>query len=98
MDSLQQTVLSVAKQLEDKVDDEISKLDNLSENELQSIRKQRVEDLKKRAAKKEEWMRAGHGEYQDIGEQDFFKEVKASERVVCHFYRENWPCKVGIDV
>ncbi|PWA56137.1 thioredoxin domain-containing protein 9 [Artemisia annua] len=24
----------------------------------------------------------------------FFTIVKASDRVVCHFYRENWPCKV----
>ena len=94
MDALQQTVLSVAKQLEEKVDDEISKLENLDEKELQELRKKRVEELKKRASQKEEWLRAGHGEYQELCEKDFFNEVKASERVVCHFYRENWPCKV----
>ncbi|KAM5549515.1 hypothetical protein ABKV19_000770 [Rosa sericea] len=35
------------------------------------------------------------GEYTEIpSEKDFFSAVKASDRVVCHFYRENWPCKV----
>ena len=39
----------------------------------------------------------GHGEYREIpGEKDFFAEVKDEERVVCHFFRENWPCKVGV--
>ncbi|KAL0412603.1 UNVERIFIED_CONTAM: Thioredoxin domain-containing protein 9 [Sesamum radiatum] len=34
-------------------------------------------------------------EYSEIPyEKEFFSVVKASERVVCHFYRENWPCKV----
>ncbi|CAI9288813.1 unnamed protein product [Lactuca saligna] len=28
---------------------------------------------------------------------NFFSIVKASDRVVCHFYLENWPCKVGFD-
>ena len=37
----------------------------------------------------------GHGEYREInGEKEFFTEVKGEERVVCHFFRENWPCKV----
>lgn len=94
MDALQQTVLSVAKQLEDKVDDEISKLENLNERELQELRKKRVEEMRKQAVKKEEWIKAGHGEYHEMPEKEFFTEVKASERVVCHFYRDNWPCKV----
>ena len=37
----------------------------------------------------------GHGEYREIlSEKDFFAEMKGTERMVCHFYRENWPCKV----
>lgn len=40
-------------------------------------------------------MSLGHGEYSEIPtEKEFFSVVKASERVVCHFYRDNWPCKV----
>lgn len=52
--------------------------------------------MKKMAEKKKRWMSLGHGEYSEIhSEKDFFTVVKASERVVCHFYRENWPCKVN---
>ena len=37
----------------------------------------------------------GHGEYREIlSEKDFFAEMKGTERMICHFYRENWPCKV----
>lgn len=44
----------------------------------------------------QEWLGRGHGEYREIpGEKDFFAEVKDEERVVCHFFRENWPCKVA---
>eukprot|EP00210_Caulerpa_lentillifera_P000740 g717.t1 len=94
MDTLEQTVLSVAKQLEEKVDDEISRLGNLNDKEIEALRKKRIEELKKRNAKKEEWIRAGHGEYSEVEEKNFFSEAKRSERLVCHFYRENWPCKV----
>ncbi|KAE8686452.1 Thioredoxin domain-containing protein 9 [Hibiscus syriacus] len=51
--------------------------------------------MKKMAKKRSRWIGIGHGEYSEIpAEKDFFSIVKASERVVCHFYRENWPCKV----
>jgi hypothetical protein len=37
----------------------------------------------------------GHGEYQDIpSEKEFFFVSWASKCIVCHFYIENWPCKV----
>jgi len=95
MDALEKTVLDVARHLEEKVDGEISKLQNLDEKELADLRKRRIEELRKREANKEEWLKSGHGEYAEIAEKDFFTRVKSSERVVCHFYRENWPCKVG---
>ncbi|KAF3636221.1 Thioredoxin domain-containing protein 9 -like protein [Capsicum annuum] len=51
--------------------------------------------MKKMAEKRSRWISLGHGEYTEIPtEKDFFSAVKASERVVCHFYRDNWPCKV----
>lgn len=46
-------------------------------------------------SKRAEWMSKGHGEYQDIpGDKEFFAAMKGEERMVAHFYRENWPCKV----
>ena len=54
------------------------------------------QNIKRAAARKQQWLAAGHGEYREAAtEKDFFAEVKAEERVVCHFYRDSLPCKVG---
>ncbi|KAH7306616.1 hypothetical protein KP509_22G022200 [Ceratopteris richardii] len=59
------------------------------------LRERRLQQLKKMAAKKSHWIANGHGEYQELlSEKDFFAAAKNSEKIVCHFYRENWPCKV----
>ncbi|KAA8545801.1 hypothetical protein F0562_020748 [Nyssa sinensis] len=51
--------------------------------------------MKQMAEKRSRWIALGHGECSEIPtEKEFFTVVKASERVVCHFYRDNWPCKV----
>ncbi|VVB10392.1 unnamed protein product [Arabis nemorensis] len=62
---LEKQVLTVAKAMEDKLDEEIASLEKLDEDDLEIP-----------------------------SEKEFFAAVKSSERVVCHFYRENWPCKV----
>jgi hypothetical protein len=47
------------------------------------------------AKKKDEWLMKGHGELQDLQtEKDFFSAMKGEEKMVVHFYRDNWPCKV----
>ncbi|KAE8672810.1 Thioredoxin domain-containing protein 9 [Hibiscus syriacus] len=92
---LEKQVLTVAKAVEDKIDEEISALDRLDDDDLEAIRERRLQQMKKMAEKRSRWIGLGHGEYSEIpAEKDFFSIVKASERVVCHFYRENWPCKV----
>ncbi len=93
---IEQTVVSLARQMEQQVDRELQKLDNLNEDDIDAIRQRRVEEMKKRQEKMKEWAARGHGEYREIfTEQDFFKEMKGEERMICHFFRENWPCKVG---
>ncbi|KAI3922366.1 hypothetical protein MKX01_006055 [Papaver californicum] len=90
---IEQQVLTVAKAFEEKLDDEISALDHL--DDIDALRERRLQQMKKMAEKRNRWISLGHGEYSEIqSEKDFFTVVKASERVVCHFYRENWPCKV----
>ncbi|GLT33591.1 hypothetical protein SLA2020_081640 [Shorea laevis] len=92
---LEKQVLTVAKAFEDKIDEEIAALDRLDLDDLEALRERRLQQMKKMAEKRSRWIALGHGEYSEIGsEKDFFSVVKASERVVCHFYRENWPCKV----
>jgi hypothetical protein len=92
---IEKQVLTVAKAMEDKLDDEITALDRLDIDDLEVLRERRLQQMKKMAEKRSRWISLGHGEYTEIpSEKDFFAAVKASERVVCHFYRENWPCKV----
>ncbi|KAG9456092.1 hypothetical protein H6P81_000600 [Aristolochia fimbriata] len=92
---LEKQILTVVKAVEDKLDDEISALDRLDLDDLEALRERRLQQMKKMAEKRSRWIALGHGEYSEIpSEKDFFTVVKASDRVVCHFYRENWPCKV----
>jgi len=92
---IEKQVLTVAKAVEDQLDEEIAALDRLDEDDLEALRERRLQQMKKMAEKRNRWISLGHGEYTEIpSEKDFFSAVKASDRVVCHFYRENWPCKV----
>lgn len=100
MDSLAQQIIehqvaTLAKHLEDQVDREIHRLDNLGEEDIDAIRQKRAVELRKKQEKAKEWLARGHGEYREIStEKEFFDEMKGEERMVCHFFRENWPCKV----
>ncbi|KNA23678.1 hypothetical protein SOVF_022690 [Spinacia oleracea] len=92
---LENQVLTVAKAMEDKIDDEIAALDRLESDDIEVLREKRIKQMKKMAEKRSRWISLGHGDYSEIpSEKEFFSVVKASDRVVCHFYRENWPCKV----
>lgn len=94
-DILEKQVLTVVKAVEEKIDDEIAALDRLDSDDLEVLRERRLQQMKKMAEKRSRWISLGHGEYSEIqSEKDFFPVVKASDRVVCHFYRDNWPCKV----
>ncbi|URD72611.1 Thioredoxin domain-containing protein 9 [Musa troglodytarum] len=91
---IEQQVLTVVKAVEDKLDEEIAALDRLDLDDLEALRERRLHQLKKMAEKRSRWISLGHSEYSEIPEKEFFAAVKASDHVVCHFYRENWPCKV----
>jgi hypothetical protein len=92
---IEKQVLTVAQAMEDKIDEEIAALERLDDDDLEALRERRLQQMKKMAEKRSRWISLGHGEYTEIpSEKDFFSVVKASERVVCHFFRENWPCKV----
>lgn len=94
-EGINQAVLTVAKAVEDRVDEELHRLENLGEEDIAQLRTKRIAELKKLAEKRQEWLASGHGEYRELStEKDFFREVKGVERVVCHFYRETMPCKI----
>jgi demethoxyubiquinone hydroxylase (CLK1/Coq7/Cat5 family) len=94
--AVEQAVLSVAKRLEDQLDSQLHKLENLKDDDLERIRQKRVDEMRRQQDQAREWAARGHGQYTELhDERQFFKEVKGEERVVAHFYRDNWPCKVG---
>ncbi|KAK1316085.1 hypothetical protein QJS10_CPA05g00970 [Acorus calamus] len=96
---IESQVLTVAKAVEDKLDEEIAALDRTvdDDDDLEALRERRLRQMKKMAERRSRWISIGHGDYSEIPEKEFFTAVKASDRVVCHFYRENWPCKVGFN-
>ena len=93
---VEQHLLAAAQQMEDQIDSEMHQLQKLDEDDMESLRQQRILQMKKAAQKKKEWLTKGHGEYNEIAtEKEFFAEMKGEERMICHFYRDNWPCKVS---
>ena len=58
----QQALAMVAGMMEAKLDAEIDRLDNLGEADIETIRKQRMADLRKKQEKSKEWLAKGHGE------------------------------------
>jgi len=93
---LGQQLLNVAKVMEEQVDEEIQKLERMDEDDLEAIKRKRMEAMKNAQKKKAEWLQQGHGEYSEIPEEkEFFNVTKNSENVVCHFYREEtFRCKI----
>lgn len=82
--------------LEEQVDAQLKKFENMDEDDFHAIQKKRLEDLKKGHKLRKEWMELGHGEYSEVAnEREFFDECKKSKNVVCHFYREStFRCKI----
>ncbi|CAL8322698.1 unnamed protein product [Merluccius merluccius] len=96
MDILAKVLEQSAKLMEEKVDEQLNKLECMDEDELDKLKERRLEALKKAQKQKQEWLSKGHGEYREIpSEKDFFGEVKESKNVVCHFYRDStFRCKI----
>lgn len=92
---VEQAVLHVAQQLEQQVDAEIGKLNQLEEDDIETIRAKRLEQLKKQAAQKQEWLAKGHGTVTEVTlEKEIFELMKGEERLIIHFFKSNLPCKV----
>ncbi|CAH0730826.1 unnamed protein product, partial [Brenthis ino] len=93
---MDQVLHHVAQTMEKQLDAEIERLDALDNSDLETIRQQRIAEMKLRAKQKQEWLAAGHGEYTEIdGEKEFFTICNKSDNVVCHFYRNDAPrCRI----
>lgn len=96
MDILAKVLEQSAKLVEEKVDAQLSKLNEMDEDDLERLKEKRLDALKKAQKQKQEWLSQGHGEYREISsEKDFFGEVKDSKNVVVHFYKSStFRCKI----
>jgi len=95
-DALSQRLLEAAKVVEEQVDKQMEELDRLDDDDLEAIRQKRIDQMKKMAAKRDEWQMAGHGKYEEIAdEKAFFDAGKKSKRLIAHFYRDStFRCKI----
>uniref|UniRef100_H2YW68 Thioredoxin domain-containing protein 9 n=1 Tax=Ciona savignyi TaxID=51511 RepID=H2YW68_CIOSA len=93
---IQQQLLQAAQVVEEQVDAELNRLENMGEDELEKIRERRVQAMKKAQAQKQEWISKGHGMYSELSsEKEFFDICKESTNVVCHFYKNSsFRCKI----
>ena len=58
---LAEQLVQAAKVVEEKLDAEINKLENMDEDEMEALKTKRMAALKKQQAKKQEWLAQGHG-------------------------------------
>ncbi|XP_032675129.1 thioredoxin domain-containing protein 9 [Odontomachus brunneus] len=93
---LQQKVIEVASHVEQQLDAELEKLDNLDISDYEKIRANRLNELKRMQKQKQDWLVSGHGEYSEIyDEKEFFEISKKSENIVCLFYKDDSQrCKI----
>ncbi len=89
-------MVQAAKVVEEKLDEEMDRLNNLNDEELDKIKKERVMQMRKQQEKRQEWIKNGHGQYEEIPEEkEFFEVTKKSENVICHFYTDStFRCKI----
>ncbi|XP_066476874.1 thioredoxin domain-containing protein 9 [Tiliqua scincoides] len=86
---LEAQMLQTTKIVEEQLDADIQKLDQMDEDDMELLKQRRLDALKKAQKQKQEWLSKGHGEYREIpSEREFFQEVKESKNVVCHFYKD----------
>ena len=47
----------------------MKKLESMDEDDLEALKKRRIDMMKKQQEKKQEWLAQGHGEYSEIPEE-----------------------------
>lgn len=95
---IEQATLASVAQAEAEVDQQLHKLEQMDDEEIEemeAIRKRRLEYMRNAKARKQ----VGHGELREIGgagnEKEFFEAAKTSDRMVCHFFRDgNERCSI----
>jgi len=67
-----------------------------ADDDLMALRRKRMEQMMKKAKQDQEFKAKGHGELDEIKEEEFLKTVTSSYRCVVHFYSDDFEsCKVA---
>lgn len=85
--ALSHVLTRAAEEQEADLDAEIERLDALKEDDLEELRRKRLEAMKSAHAAKQKKLAVGHGEYTMIEEKEFFDAAKKSDKMVVHFWR-----------
>lgn len=94
-DAIAEMAVDVAREKETELDNELARLDAMKTDDLEELRRQRLEKMKSTHVDRKKKLAIGHGEYQMIEEKGFFDVTKQSEYIVVHFWREStWRCEV----
>jgi hypothetical protein len=93
---VEEKLLQVALAIEDQIDLQTKKLEDLDEDDLERIREKRMAEMRKMNEQRANWRRIGHGQYQLLtNEKEFFEAAKASDHMICHFFRSSTQrCKI----
>merc|ERR1711988_159610 len=88
-------VLGMANKLEAQFDSQLGAMED-EMSDLMALRKKRIAQMQKDAKMKKELVAIGHTKYEEIAdEKEFFAAAKASDWMVCHFYRDaTWRCQI----
>jgi len=77
----------LASTVEQMVDKQLEEAEEM-EQDYETIRKKRIEQMRKQQQARDEGRRNGHGSLKEVTDQkEFFQHVKESSLCVCHFYR-----------
>lgn len=86
--ALEQQLMHAAEVMEEQVDAEMKKMNELDEDDIEAIRQRRLKAMQRSHAAKQEFIAKGHGGYDELpSEKDFFDKIKDCKRAVVHFYR-----------
>ena len=89
-------MLMVAQEEERKLDEKLSQMDKLDEDDFETLRQKRKLQLQKQMRKEQDLRQLGHGTYSELTDtKEFFNAAKKSEQLVVHFYRGVTPrCQI----
>jgi thiol-disulfide isomerase/thioredoxin len=89
-------ILAAAKQQELQLDYQLKQMENMDEDDFETLRQKRRLQMQKQLRQEQDWKQLGHGTYSELTDtKEFFNAAKKSARLIVHFYRSVTPrCEI----